>query len=36
MSFILSAILSFMFEINPVHNALADIKQRGESLRGYL
>ncbi|WP_293746848.1 peptide chain release factor 2 [uncultured Paraglaciecola sp.] len=25
-----------MFEINPVHNALADIKQRADSLRGYL
>ncbi|MGJ8682792.1 peptide chain release factor 2 [Paraglaciecola sp.] len=25
-----------MFEINPVHNALADIRQRADSLRGYL
>ncbi|WP_158969696.1 peptide chain release factor 2 [Paraglaciecola sp. L3A3] len=25
-----------MFEINPVNNALADIRQRAESLRGYL
>ncbi|MCF2950074.1 peptide chain release factor 2 [Paraglaciecola aquimarina] len=25
-----------MFEINPIHNALADIRQRADSLRGYL
>ncbi|MDU0354675.1 peptide chain release factor 2 [Paraglaciecola aquimarina] len=25
-----------MFEINPVHNALVDIRQRADSLRGYL